>query len=226
MIELEQAKKNAAKEAIKLIKANMIVGLGSGSTSAFFIEELIKKQNEGVQFKAVCSSLNSQKKALSGKIEIIDINDTNKIDITVDGADEVDLEKKMIKGAGGAHVREKILASSSKELVIIVDETKKVSQLGKKALPIEVLYFGSLQTKWKIEQLGFQGKWRYSEDGNLYLTDNGNLILDAVFLSPPKEIEKVHTHIKLIPGVIDTGFFFNIAHKVIVGKLDGSIEIY
>ena len=126
----------------------------------------------------------------------------------------------MIKGGGGAHVREKILATASKELIVIVDETKLVSQLGKVKLPVEILPYGSLATKAKIESLGFKGSWR--ED---FVTDNANLLLDIHFAHPLKDPFKVDEQIRRVPGVVDTGFFFNLAKRVIVGNFDGTTRL-
>ena len=131
----------------------------------------------------------------------------------------------MIKGGGGAHVREKILACASDEMIVIVDESKLVSAVGKAKLPVEILYYGSPATRTKIEAMGYEGRWRMVPDGSLFLTENGNLIFDIHFPSPPPHPEKDQEQLIHIPGVIDTGFFFNIAGRIIIGRSDGSIEI-
>jgi len=221
----EEVKRAIGKTAADLIENGMIVGLGTGSTAACFIDSLIERCKRGLHIKAVSSSHRSLEQAEKGGIPIYDINEVPRIDITVDGADEIDPKKRMIKGAGGAHVREKILASASNEMIVIVDESKLVDRLGRGKLPVEILFFGSPSTKAKLESLGYRGKWRTSPDGSLFITDNGNIILDIEFDSPPLNPEQEHARIIHVPGVIDTGFFFHLAGRVIIGYTDGRIEI-
>ncbi len=224
LMTLDLAKKAAGYKAVEHIKNNMIVGLGTGSTAAYFIEALILACKKGLQITAVASSEKSQKLALLGGIKVVDLNEVSHIDITVDGADEIDAQKRMIKGGGGAHVREKILASASTKVIIIIDETKFSSSIGTVKLPIEILPYGSKITQKKIENLGFQGKWRTTQD-KPFISDNGNLILDLHFPIPPSSPENLHLQLKNIPGVVETGFFFHLAHTVIIGHKDGSTRI-
>jgi len=212
----DTAKKAVGTEAAKLIQAGMIVGLGSGSTAEFFIEALAASK---LPIKAVSSSHRSADLAQSKGIPILDLNEVSHIDITVDGADEIDPKKRMIKGGGGAHVREKILAAASREMVVIVDETKLVSQLGKAKLPVEVLPYGSSMTQRKIEVLSYKGAFRKN-----FLTDNGNLIFDIQLPSPTSQPEKVHEQLIQIPGVVDTGFFFHLAGRVLIGHANGTVK--
>lgn len=221
----QEAKIAAGQKAAECITSGMIVGLGSGSTAECFIRSLIKRCREGLRIQTVSSSRASTDLAKKGGIEVLDINSVPRIDLTVDGADEIDPKKRMIKGGGGAHVREKILASSSGEMIVIVDETKIVPSVGRHKLPVEVMFYGSPATRTKIEALGFEGKWRLNEDNTLYITENGNLLFDIHFKSPPAVPEQVHEAICNIPGVIDTGFFFNLAGRVIVGYPDGRTEL-
>jgi ribose 5-phosphate isomerase A len=219
------AKEAAGRKAAEFIEDGMIVGLGSGSTAACFIEALVQKAKRGLRIQAVASSRHSADLAKAGGIAVSDINAVPRVDITVDGADEIDPQKRMIKGGGGAHVREKILAAASDEMVVIVDETKLVSALGRAKLPVEVLFYGSPSTRRKIEELGYQGRWRTNPDKTFYLTENGNLIFDIHFPSPPPHPEKDHENIIRIPGVVDTGFFFGLAGRVVVGRSDGQTEV-
>jgi len=221
----QNAKIAAGQKAAEMIDTGMIVGLGTGSTAECFIDSLILKSKQGLRIKAVASSRASAERAKKGGIEVEDINSVPRIDITVDGADEIDLRKRMIKGGGGAHVREKILACASDEMVVIVDESKLVETVGTRKLPVEVIFFGSPATRLKIEMLGHKGKWRLNQNGTLFLTENGNLIFDISFDSPPASPEKVHESLIRVPGVVDTGFFFNLAGRVVVGHEDGSVEI-
>jgi ribose 5-phosphate isomerase A len=222
MDELEQAKKAAGYKATAFIKDGMVVGLGSGTTAAFFIEKLSEKINQGLKVDVVSSSAGSKKLAEHFGLQVLDINEVSSIDVTVDGADEIDQNKNMIKGAGAAHVREKILASSSHEMIVIVDETKLVAKLGQRPLPVEILPYGHLFTQKKIEKLGFEGSWR-KENSQLHITDNENYLFDIKL--PSHEIKKFHEMLIDIPGVIDTGFFTNLAGRVIVGYKDGSSTV-
>lgn len=223
---IEIAKKSAAKQALELIKDGMTVGLGSGTTAHYFIEYLIEKYKKGLKIQALASSLASEKLAKSGGIPLLDVYQTISIDLTVDGADEIDPSKKMIKGGGGALVREKIMAAMSKEMVVIIDETKQVPQLGKVKLPVEIIPYGCESTRHHLEKLGYKGAWRKDNTGSLYVTDNANLILDIHFERPRENPEKDQAQILQVPGVVDTGFFFNLAGRVIVGHLNGSIKVY
>ncbi len=221
----QEAKIAAASKAAEWIEDGMIVGLGSGSTAECFIRSLIDCCKQGLRIQAVSSSRASTDLAKRGGIEVLDINSVPRIDLTVDGADEIDPKKRMIKGGGGAHVREKILACSSKEMIVIVDNSKLVPSVGRGKLPIELLFYGSPATRAKVEQLGYPGKWRLNEDNTLFITENGNLILDIYFKSPPENPEKLHEAIINIPGVVDTGFFFHLAGRVIIGYPDGKTEV-
>ncbi len=221
----QDAKIAAGRKAAEWIESGMIVGLGSGSTAECFIRSLIDFCKKGLRIQAVSSSRASADLAKRGGIEILDINSVPRIDITVDGADEIDSKKRMIKGGGGAHVREKILASASSEMVVIVDDGKLVPSVGRGKLPIEILFYGSPATRMKIEELGYPSKWRVNNDNTLFITENGNLILDIRFDSPPSAPEVLHEAIINIPGVVDTGFFFDLAGRVIVGYSDGKTEV-
>lgn len=220
------AKRAAGQHAATFIENGMIVGIGTGSTAHYFIEALILKCKEGMKIKAAASSSQSAEIARAGGIPIFDINELTHIDLTIDGADEIDPQMRMIKGGGGAHVREKILATASAEMIVIIDESKLVSVLGQTKLPVEILPFGSSFTRRKIENLGFTGKWRCSGSSSLnqelFVTDNGNFLFDIYFQTPPEIPEKMHADLIQLPGVVDTGFFFNIARRVIIGKSDGS----
>ncbi len=222
----EIGKQAAGEKAATLIESGMIVGLGTGSTAAYFIQALIKRCKQDLRIKAVASSSKSAEMAKAGGLNVLDINDVSQIDITVDGADQVDHQMRMIKGGGGALTREKILASSSAEMIVIVDESKVIETLGSVKLPIEVVPYGSLTTKRKIEALGFSGKWRIGDASNLaqelFVTENGNFIFDIFFKTPPETPELVNEDLIKIPGIVETGFFFNLASRVIVGKEDNT----
>lgn len=222
---MDTAKIAVGKKAASLITDGQIVGLGSGTTAIHFIQSLIERTKQGLKIKAVSSSRASAEAAKKGGIEVLDINGVSHIDVTVDGADEVDPEKRMIKGGGGAHVREKILSRASKKLIIIIDESKLVPKLGRHPLPVEILFYGSTVTRGHIEKLGFMGHWRLNPDQTLFLSDNGNLIFDIHFTSPPHAPERVDAELRAIPGVVDTGFFFNLPDQLIIGYKSGKVEV-
>ena len=201
----------------------MVVGLGSGSTSAYFIAFLgAALREQGLHIRGVATSRASAQLAAKHNIPLVDLNDVPRIDITVDGADEIDPQKRLIKGHGGAHVREKIVASCSRELVIIADQSKLVERLGKKSLPVEVLSFGSTATRAKIELLGYRGSWRLTPEKSPVITDNGNMLFDIHFTDEP---ELVHERLRALPGVVDTGFFFGLAGRIVIGYEDGRVDL-
>lgn len=217
----DEIKKALGEKAAEFVQEGMLVGLGSGTTAGFFIESLIKRAKEGLDFTAVSSSNQSMDLARSGGIKVIEMDDVTSIDLTVDGADEIDSRNRMIKGGGGAHVREKILASSSKQLIIIVDESKLVDQLGACGLPIEILPFGHTATLSKINKLGYHGEMRKSTEGSFYITDNHNYIYDLHIPKYFANPEEDHQRLLCVPGVLDTGFFFDLPVKVLVGYANG-----
>jgi len=222
---IDTAKKAVGDKAATFIQNDMLVGLGTGSTVFYFIESLIKRCKQGLKIQAVASSARSLEQAKAGGIPLIDINKITAIDLTVDGADEIDPEKRMIKGGGGALLREKIVATMSREMLVIVDETKLVNRLGKQKLPVEIIPFGHAATIHKLNQSGYRGHLRNTSSNTLYITDNGNYIYD-IQLDPAKARPlEDHEKMKQIPGVVETGFFFHLAGRVIVGFLDGQVVI-
>jgi ribose 5-phosphate isomerase A len=221
---IETAKRAAALAAAALIQDRQIVGLGSGSTARLFIEALAERCRNGLTIQAVASSQNSADLAEQLGIPLIALNEAPYVDLVVDGADEIDPLKRMIKGGGGAHVREKILAAAAREMIVIVDETKLVPALGKHKLPVEILTYGAPSTRAKIEHLGYRGSWRLQRDGSFFTTDNHNFLFDIQFEDLLHNPEEHHEKISKIPGVVDTGFFFHLAGRVIVGTFDGALR--
>jgi ribose 5-phosphate isomerase A len=221
------AKRAAAKAAVNLIQDGMLVGLGTGSTASYFIENLIDRCREK-HIKILCfpSSERTAKLARDGGIPLCDENLVTSLDITVDGADEVDPKKRLIKGGGGALLREKIVATMSKEMVVIIDQDKLVDKLGNFPLPIEIVPFAYHVTLNRIRQLGYDGSLRRIANDQLYHTDNGNYIVDIKFPNRCNFPEEDQKALRAIPGVIETGFFIGIAKKVIVGQYDGSVKIF
>lgn len=219
----EKAKEAAGKKAAELMQDGMLIGLGTGSTVAFFLKYLSQRCKEGLKIHAVATSIKSANLAEQGHIPLIDINKLTKIDVAVDGADEIDHNKQMIKGGGGALCREKIVASMADEMIVIVDEKKCVQQLGKFPLPLEILPFAYNATLEKIRQAGFNPSIRKKKDGAFFITDNENYIADLAFEQPLENLEDLNTLLHLIPGVIETGLFLHMAGRLIIGRPDGSI---
>lgn len=218
-------KRAVGYKAAEFVQDGMLVGLGTGSTAFFFIERLVQRCKEGLRIQAAASSIQSFRQAQEGKIPMLDINAVTHLDLTVDGADEIDPQKRMIKGGGGAHVREKIVARMSREMIVIVDESKCVEKLGGCKLPVEVISFASHATLDRIQKLGYRGEFRRRADNSLFVSDNGNPIIDIHFHEPRNHPEEDHEALVHIPGVVDTGFFFHLAGKVIIGFFDGQIVI-
>ena len=212
---MSNSKLNASIEAIEYIKSkidiNSIIGVGTGSTVNYFIQELAKIKH---MFKGAVSSSDASTKLLEQfGIEVFELNDVNEILVYVDGADEVDVDHHLIKGGGGAHTREKIVASASNEFVCIVDKSKLVNVLGNFPLPVEVLIKSRSYVAREIVKIGGTPELRKD-----FLTDQGNQILDikGLKIENPSKLEQ---KINLIPGVLDNGIFANCKpQKVIVGK--------
>jgi ribose 5-phosphate isomerase A len=220
------AKRAAGSAAAKMIQSGMLVGLGTGSTADFFIESLIERcKNEDLDITAFPSSNKSAEMAIAGGIPLCNERLITTLDITVDGADEIDPQKRMIKGGGGALLREKIIASMSKEMIIVVDQTKLVDQLGGFPLPVEVVPFAHHATMWKVQNLGYHGIFRRTANGQLFVTDNGNYIIDITFPGRCASPEKDQAILSSISGIIETGFFLGMAGRVVVGQFDGSVSI-
>lgn len=220
------AKEAAGRMAADLIKDGMLVGLGTGSTAAYFIDSLIERCRNGLKISAVATSERSEQQAREGGIPILDINSLTSLDIVIDGADEIDKQKRMIKGGGGALLREKIVANMAREMIVVVDDHKVVDKLGTFPLPVEIVAFAHEVTLNKIQTLGYSGVFRRQSNGNLYLTDNGNYIADIIFKQLPLSPEKDNDKIRSIPGVVETGFFFKLAGRVLVGHANGSVDIF
>jgi ribose 5-phosphate isomerase A len=216
-------KKAVGEKAATFVQDDMIVGLGTGTTATWFIDSLIKRCRAGLRISVISTSSRSLQLAKSGGIAIADINQVTQLDLTVDGADEIDPQNCMIKGGGGALAREKILASSSKKMIVIIDESKLVGVLGKFGVPIEILPFCYLTTLAKIRKAGFDGKMRYASNGSHYITDNGNFIFDIHTPQTFSHPEQAHDRLATLPGVVETGFFFNLPVQVLIGYKDGSV---
>jgi len=219
-MDIQKVKRVAAEKAVAYIKENMIVGLGSGSTAYYAIQLLGQKIATGLKIQGVPTSLETEKLARENNIPLL--FDFERVEITIDGADEVDEHGNLIKGGGGALAREKIVAAASLKEIIVVDESKLVKALGRFPVPVEVLPFGRQFVKKKLESLGCDTILRKKGDRN-FITDNQNHIFDCRFeqIDNPDELTR---EINSIPGVVENGLFVGLADLVIVGHADGSAE--
>ena len=212
----ENLKKSAAEKALKLVEDGMVLGLGTGSTVKFFLFGLSEMVKEGIRITGVPTSVETAN--LAGKLGIrVDENFSGQIDLDVDGADEVDPSGHLIKGGGGALLREKIVAHNSRKVCIIVDESKFKSKIGEFGVPIEVFEFQHANTQKNIEKLG--AKCILRKQGE-FRTDNGNLVLDCDFgiIENPEKLEIL---IKTIPGVAEVGLFNGLCHTLLIGTPEG-----
>lgn len=222
----DNLKKEIGTYAAMLVKNGTTIGLGTGSTAHCFIKSLAKRfKKELLDIKTCATSIASEKLAKELGLPVYPLDEIKIIHTTFDGADEVDPKKDMIKGAGGALLREKIMAQASKELVILVDETKCVKKLGRGSLPVEVVPFGHLFTAQAVKKLGVPCSIRYARDGSIYRTDNGNYIYDIPLKGLCISAKKLEAELKKICGVIETGFFFSLASRVIIGYTNGLIKV-
>lgn len=225
-MDLKTAKEAAGKAAAALINPGMIVGLGTGSTAAYFIAHLGKRcREEELQISAICTSEQSRKQALIAGIPLADTDNTTFVDMAVDGADEVDEYNQLIKGAGGALLREKIVASMSREFIVIVDMTKLVTKLGAVPLPVEIIPFAYKATVNQIQRLGYHGSIRRTPDREPIFTENENYIFDIKLPHLCDNPQADEHRLKSIPGVMETGFFLNMATRIMIGYPDGHIEV-
>jgi len=225
---IEEAKRKAALEAVKHVKDGFIVGLGSGSTAAYAIEALGKRiRRENLNILCIPTSYQAFLLAVKHGIAVTTLEEHPAVNVTIDGADQIDAELNLIKGMGAALAREKIVASASKQNIIIADENKKVKILGEREhpVPVEVLPFGSAYVKRRIEAIGGKPVVREGK-GKLgaVITDNGNMVMDVVFgeINDPTVLA---IKLKMIPGVVETGLFIGLTDIVYLGSSSGVEKI-
>ncbi len=223
----EEAKRRVALEAVKHLQEDFIVGLGSGSTAAYVIQEIGRQMlQDGLRVLGVPTSSQAMMLAMRSGIPLTTLDEYPSLDLAIDGADQLDKKLNLIKGGGGALTREKIVASAAKQFIVVADETKLVEKLGTNCrVPVEVLPFALATATASIEELG--GKPLLRESGGkvgAVVTDNGNYIIDIDF-GPVKDAEELNQRLKLIPGVVETGLFIQMADIVYLGKADGIIKL-
>ena len=221
MTEQDRLKRQAAEVAVAAVTDGMVLGLGTGSTAAIAVDLLGERVRQGLRVIGVPTSERTAAQARGLGIPLSDLGEHPDLDLTIDGADEVLTGTlDLIKGLGGALLREKIVAAASRRMIVIVDETKLVGELGRVCrLPVEVAVFGWQATKRHLERTGAQAKLRMGPDGAPFRTDGGNHILDcAVSIADPAAL---HARLGLIPGVVETGLFIGMASRVIAGTASG-----
>jgi ribose 5-phosphate isomerase A len=215
--DIEQEKRSAAEHSLQFVRDGMCLGLGSGSTAAVMLELLGQRVRDGLRISGVPTSSSSERIAREAGIPLIGFDDVTALDLTIDGADEADRELNLIKGGGGALLREKIVASLSRHVVIIVDSRKRVDRLGEFALPVEVVQFAWRPIAKRLADLGAQVVLRADAAGQSYITDESNYILDCAFgcINDPPALART---LDAMPGVMEHGLFVNLAHTLVVGQ--------
>ena len=223
MLSQDDIKKQVAIAAAQLVQNKMTVGLGTGTTAYWLIMELGRRVQEGLVIRAVPTSKKTAALAAEHHITVVGLNDVDAIDITIDGADEIDPQLQLIKGGGGALLQEKMVAAASRELVIIADHTKQVKQLGAFPLPLDVIPFGWKQVQNRIRE-------KYNADATLrmngdkpFITDHNHYILDCHFYRI-EHADSLAYDLNAIPGVAECGLFIDMATMAMIGYPDGRIE--
>lgn len=222
----DPAKRRAAEHALAYVEPGMRLGLGTGSTAAALVELLGARVRDGLRVFAVPTSEATRALAEQQGILLTTLEEAPRLDLTIDGADEIDPHLRLIKGGGGALLREKIVASASRRMIVIADHTKKVAKLGRFPLPVEVVQFGHRSTELHIVEqaakIGAVGKvsLRQRADGLPFVTDGGNLVLDCTFgrIDDPQRLAEA---LQSIPGVVEHGLFIGLADLAIVAGPDG-----
>ncbi|KHE72242.1 ribose 5-phosphate isomerase [Halobacillus sp. BBL2006] len=215
----DYSKKNAGEKAAEYIENGMVVGLGSGSTVYWMMKLLSNKIKQGLKMNGVPSSKRTENWAKEFGIPLCDPSSVKTLDLVVDGADEIDPHFNLLKGGGGSLVREKIVMAGAEKVIIIGDQSKMVETLGARALPVEVLPFGLSMTMKRLQILGCTTEVR-KKDGQTFVSDNGNVIVDCKF-GRMTEPESIHFKIKQLIGVVETGIFTNMADVVLIGGEKG-----
>ncbi|WP_250846972.1 ribose-5-phosphate isomerase RpiA [Aquisphaera insulae] len=222
----ESAKLRAARAAAELVQSGMTVGLGSGTTAAHLVQRLGERvRDEGLRFVGVPTSLATSELARGLRIPLRELDDVDALDINLDGADEVDPQFRMIKGRGGALLREKIVACVARKRVTIITQEKRVANLGQKApLPVEVSPVGLRHTERRLKALGAETRIRTVPAGVPFLTDGGNAIIDCTFTGR-FEPEELDATLQSVVGVFETGLFLGLCDLLIVGTGEGVDQV-
>jgi ribose 5-phosphate isomerase A len=216
------AKRRAGEQAAELVTDGMVVGLGTGTTVYWTLQRLGERVRGGLRIRGIPTSRRTEELARAVGIELTSFAEVGELDLTIDGADEIDPKLNLIKGGGGALLREKIVAAASRQLVVVADRSKLVPTLGIRPLPVEIVPFGSEVTIRRLSALGCILTIR-RVDEQPFVTDNGNLIVDCAFESIPDPV-RLERELKLLVGVVETGLFVGRANVALIGTADG-VEI-
>jgi len=220
----EQEKEAAARASLRFVRDGDIVGLGTGSTAAFAVRFLGERVQAGLKIRGIPTSIHTQELAASLAIPLTTLDEVQDIDVTIDGADEVDPQLSLIKGGGGALLREKIVASATRKFVVIADSSKQVAMLGKFPVPVEVIKFAEALVAKKIAALGAAVKVRMDSSGRKFITDEGNHILDCNFGRIP-DPPALAREMERMPGVVEQGLLIGMAALALIAKGDQLIEV-
>jgi ribose 5-phosphate isomerase A len=217
-------KEAAARASLRFVKDGQVVGLGTGSTAAYFIKLLGEQVRSGLRIRGIPTSDRSRELALSLGIPLTSLDDCQEIDVTVDGADEVDPQLRLIKGGGGALLREKIVASATRQMIVVADASKQVQRLGRFPLPVEVIRFAQALVAKRIAELGADVQLRRNPDGSPYLTDENNHILDCRFgeIGDP---DGLAGELSSMPGVVEHGLFIGMASVALLARGSEIVEL-
>lgn len=217
-------KEAAARASLRFVRDGQVLGLGTGSTAAYFIKLLGEQVQNGLRVRGIPTSVRSRDLALSLGIPLTTLDDCQEIDVTVDGADEVDPQLRLIKGGGGALLREKIVASATRTMVVVADASKQVERLGKFPLPVEVIKFAQALVAKRIAALGAQVQLRMNADGTPYVTDENNHILDCRF-GEIRDADRLARELSGLPGIVEHGLFIGMASVALFARGSEIVEL-
>jgi ribose 5-phosphate isomerase A len=220
----DQEKEAAARASLQFVKDGQVVGLGTGSTAAFFIKLLAERVKGGLRVRGIPTSVKSQELAERMGIPLTTLDECQEIDVTVDGADEVDPQLRLIKGGGGAMLREKIVASATKQMIVVADASKQVEVLGRFPLPVEVIRFAEALIKKRITELGAEVSVRQGADGKPYVTDENHHILDCRF-GQIRDADGLARRLSDMPGVVEHGLFIGMAKVALFARGSEIVEL-
>lgn len=222
---MQNPKEIAGRRAAEFVEHGMTVGLGTGSTVHFTLVRLAERVKEGLALRGVPTSIDTERKAREWGIPLATLDEVEAIDLTIDGADEIDPRFQMVKGGGGALLREKVVAALSRREVIVVGEDKLVERLGSTfPLPIEVVPFARGPVERRLRTLGAEVTLR-AREGRTYTTDNGNLILDCRFTAGIADPRTLERELANVPGLVESGLFIDLAHILVIGRSNGTCEV-
>lgn len=216
----DEQKQAAAAKSLDYVENGMTIGLGTGSCAAKMVDLLGVRVKEGLDITGIPTSDATAQQARALGIKIVGFDQTVKIDLTIDGTDEVDDQKRLIKGGGGAHLREKIVASMSHKMIVIAEAKKMVKTLGAFKLPVEIIPFAAPALAPKLEAMGCIAHLRKHADGSEFRTDENNLIFDCAF-SAIENPQQLALNLSVLPGVVEHGLFIDMADIVIIGTNEG-----